>query len=153
MRGSPVERFNAKIRVTPSCWLWLASKTRGYGKIGVAGIEIRAHRFSYEHYIGPVPDGLCVCHRCDNPSCVNPDHLFIGTQAENMADMIAKKRNVRGEKSVWAKLSDGTVSEIRAFYRRGVRGRGTKEIAKRYSISAKHAWFIVNNKVRRMDAA
>src|SRR5688572_21396248 len=94
-RGSLQERFEAKVLKTAGCWRWLATKNnKGYGMIGInAAIGKRlAHRVSYELYVGPIPDGLCVLHHCDNPECTRPDHLFLGTKKDNMADMDAKGR-------------------------------------------------------------
>lgn len=94
------ERFEEKVMpVTESgCWLWLASVWRrsGYGRIHYGtghGKSLRAHRVSYELYCGPIPSGLLVLHRCDVRSCVNPNHLFLGTHTDNVRDAVKKKRN------------------------------------------------------------
>ena len=77
----------------PGCWIWLGScDERGYGYLRFNGRNQRAHRASYETVNGPIPSGLSICHKCDTPSCVNPDHLFAGTQRDNLRDASAKKR-------------------------------------------------------------
>lgn len=75
------------------CWIWNSKKNKaGYGLIKIDGSYKRAHRVSYELFIGEIPDGLLVCHKCDVRECINPDHLFIGTHKENTQDMISKGR-------------------------------------------------------------
>lgn len=96
----PLEkRFWAKVRKSEGCWEWTAAlHDSGYGIIGLGGRDAgvgRAHRVSYELAFGPIPPGLFVCHRCDNRKCVRPDHLFLGTNQENVDDMVAKGRNAR----------------------------------------------------------
>lgn len=91
---TPVERFNACVEYEPNsgCWLWAGPTSGKYGCITVGGKGLYAHRWAYEHFIGPIPDGLNVCHRCDTPLCINPAHLFAGTQSVNILDAISKKR-------------------------------------------------------------
>ncbi len=99
MRRNPRDRFFEKIEKTSSCWIWKGGKNeKGYGTFFVQSYKacVKAHRFSYEILIGKIPSGMCVLHRCDTPSCVNPDHLFIGTQQDNLADMRAKGRARQG---------------------------------------------------------
>lgn len=87
------QRFESKVRVAPGCWLWAgASGGGGYGHIRVGGKVRGAHRVSYELYLGAIPKGMHVMHRCDNPLCVNPEHLQLGTHQDNMADMYTKGR-------------------------------------------------------------
>ena len=128
---SAIERFKKKYRVSPNgCWLWVAGKSSdGYGKFSVDRKTIRAHRFSYAYFVGPIPVGMLVCHRCDTRSCVNPDHLFVGTVADNLADMAAKRRALWGQKNPNAKLTDKAISDILQDK------RTLREIAKDYSVT------------------
>jgi len=89
------DRFWSKVQCLPGpCWLWTGTRQHnGYGRILVDGRMRQAHRVSYELTFGPVPAGLQVCHKCDNPPCVNPDHLFVGTQSDNLFDQGRKGRN------------------------------------------------------------
>ncbi len=93
----PVEfRFWQQVAIIPehSCWEWLGAKSpKGYGTFGANRKHFQAHRFSWQIHFGPIPDGLLVCHKCDNPSCVRPEHLFLGTALDNTRDMINKGRN------------------------------------------------------------
>lgn len=94
------ERFEAKIERTPDCWEWVGGRNKdGYGSFwngehrdSGTPIMVLAHRWAYESFIGPIPDGLYVLHHCDNPGCVNPNHLFTGTQADNVRDCEQKGR-------------------------------------------------------------
>jgi hypothetical protein len=95
------------------CILWKGRTTKRYGTIEGG---LRAHRVSYELFIGPIPDGMCVLHRCDNPPCINPNHLFVGTHADNINDKVSKGRQSRGEKQWEAKLTEDQVREIRLLY-------------------------------------
>jgi hypothetical protein len=98
------------------CWLWTSFTTRaGYGKLRIDHREVYAHRHSYEKFVGQIPDGMHVMHRCDTPCCVNPDHLFTGTNADNIADRVAKNRShrLRGELQPLAKLTAADVVAIR----------------------------------------
>lgn len=87
-------RFWSKVdQAEDGCWLWQGTLLRqGYGCIKIAGQMYKAHRLAYQYTHGPIPQGLLICHKCDNPRCVRPDHLFLGTQKDNMADMSAKGR-------------------------------------------------------------
>jgi hypothetical protein len=103
-----------------ACWVWLSTKNNhGYGQISLGGRrdgKIDVHRLSYRWHCGPITDGLWVLHHCDTPSCVRPDHLFLGDRPTNIADQVAKGRQTRGERSNFAKLTADQVREIRARY-------------------------------------
>jgi predicted XRE-type DNA-binding protein len=120
--------WNKTIKGGPDeCWEWQGSKHRfGHGRIG-AGPGTRrllyTHRLSWEIHNGPIPEGMCVLHRCDNPPCSNPDHLFLGTKADNTADMKSKgrasggaKKPAKGETHYNAKLTDSQIEEIKRLY-------------------------------------
>lgn len=120
---SLLERFEEKFIPEPNsgCWLWTAAtKEMGYGVIGLgtrADGTRKAHRVSWELYRGPIPAGMNVLHKCDTPACVNPDHLFLGTLADNAQDCARKGRNFvpdnRGERATWAKLTLEAAREIK----------------------------------------
>lgn len=121
-------RFEAKLMPIPyaGCHLWTAcTHPGGYGSFKLAGQALKAHRVAYEIAHGPIPNGLHVLHRCDVRSCCNPDHLFLGTRADNMADMVAKGRQSR-------KLTDSDVREIRARYAAG--GISQEALAEAYGV-------------------
>lgn len=110
--------FWERVDMTGTCWLWTGPVTRdGYGACGKAD---RAHRRSWRDTYGPIPQGLLVCHHCDNRLCVRPDHLFLGTNSDNIADMVSKKRQVRGERAGPSKLTERDVLAIRADNRTSV---------------------------------
>jgi DNA-binding CsgD family transcriptional regulator len=111
-----IDRFNAKWKADPAtgCWLWTASaSTNGYGQIKLPKQrkQILAHRLSYLIHRGEI-GALCVCHRCDTPLCVNPEHLFLGTQKDNLQDMAAKDRHLRGERGTAVVLTEEQVLKM-----------------------------------------
>ncbi len=129
-------RFWANVKATSTCWLWTAGRHElGYGKFWLNGRTIGAHRVAYEIVHGPIPDGMFVCHACDVPACVRPSHLFLGSQADNIADKHTKGRHhdQRGESNNGrVKLTDDLVRDIRASASRGERGAW---IARRVGVS------------------
>lgn len=115
------KRFWAKVdkRGPDDCWKWYASTNPdGYGRFMLKGIQEKAHRMAWRLAFGEIPPNLCVCHTCDNPGCVNPDHLFIGSHMDNMADMREKGRAVghKGQDNPRACLRGAEVTEIRKIW-------------------------------------
>jgi len=112
------------------CWIWMGSTmNKGYGVIRDKYKKKLTHRVSYEQNIGEIPEGLFVCHSCDTPSCINPNHLFLGTQSENMSDAVRKGRMQKGESRPNSKLTEEDIRNIR------IDARTTVQIAEDYSVS------------------
>lgn len=116
--GSAIERFWPKVnRGDPSgCWLWTAGvfKMGGYGQLNIGnGVIVRAHVFAYKILIGQVQKGMFVCHKCDVPRCVNPEHLFLGTQRDNMRDAAKKGRLIVGKQNKSVGLSEEEIEKIK----------------------------------------
>lgn len=130
------------------CWLWLGSTNdKGYGQPGWTWLSNLAHRSAYMAFIGPIPDGLHVCHKCDTRCCVNPSHLFVGTHRDNMDDRTRKGRSTgqRGEAHNQARLTSQQVLEIRAL-----RGKMlTADIGAMYGVSDSYVSGIQLNKRRK----
>ena len=155
MRPTLAERLWAKGQPQPNgCIEYVGSRNRsGYGRIGVGGKGNHryAHRLAWELSNGqPVPSGLSVCHHCDNPPCINPEHLFIGTHAENMADMVRKgrhpgSRGYRGEGNPNARLTDKQVQEIRS---RAACGEKKSALAVEFGIARQYVYELCSMKWR-----
>jgi hypothetical protein len=139
-----VERFWPKVaKNEDGCWEWTAyCRPGGYGRlnIGRQSQSRDAHRISWELHFGPIPAGMSVLHRCDNPPCVRPDHLFLGTQTDNLADMTAKGRRrwgishhggPKGEANHNAKL---TRDQVLAIRERRENGAGVRQLAREYGV-------------------
>lgn len=145
IKQKSVERFWSKVEKTSSCWVWTAYKDKdGYGNLTINRLPNKSHRFSYELTYGAIPKGMCVCHTCDNPSCVNPKHLWLGTFKENNRDRENKNRGAdrRGEKCPTAKLGKQAILRIRSMSPYYLQ----KEIAKAFGVSQSNISKVVNKK-------
>jgi len=127
-----MKRFFEKLTPGPGCWEWQAGyRSSGYGGFHTGGKERLAHRVMWEMAFGDIPEGMVIMHSCDNRRCVNPEHLSLGSHAENMKDMVDKGRSAKGEKSWTAKLTEADVCVIR---RRKSLGESVFELAKEYGV-------------------
>lgn len=158
---APVERFWFKVLKSDSCWVWQGGRNwGGYGLVAPSkGHSTSAHRFAWELTYGNIPDGLNVCHHCDNPPCVRPDHLFLGTDADNMQDAQRKGRMPIGKPRVrrgrvcgeahWraTKLTDQLVRDIRAEY--AARLGSMQDLSRIYGVDIAHIHRIIHRQVWR----
>lgn len=125
------------------CWEWTGRTENGYGKIKIMGRHYFTHRVALVLSGTPIEDGDCVLHRCDNPPCCNPDHLFIGTRVENRADCVTKNRHAKGERNGHAKVTPEIAAAIRREYvPRKVSGR---VLGEKYGLSISGVFHILNN--------
>jgi hypothetical protein len=152
-----IERVLDKVVRIPfsGCWIYSgATNDAGYGIVGTGGRGMpndRAHRITYRHFCGEIPNGMFVCHTCDVPSCCNPDHLFLGTNLDNVKDMIRKGRNslpprnphVVGSVHPGAKVNEDQVIEMRELYRKGWTQQA---LSVKYGVVRQTISKIVNNK-------
>lgn len=168
-----VVRFWERVQKSSGCWLWSGFRDRaGYGRFKGPGNIQHAHRTSWVFERGPIPKGLFVCHHCDNPPCVNPEHLFLGTSADNTRDRDRKGRQARGERhgsrtmpemvpkgnrhashlhpelrqgesNGRARLTEEEVFEIRSLYRRGAKP-SIRDLAENYNVSKSTIGYVVS---------
>ena len=127
----PEDVFESRYEKSDGCWIWRGGKNGyGYGIFLLPGeVPVRAHRYAYERVHGPIPEGMVVMHSCDNPPCVNPAHLSLGTRDDNNQDKKRKGRHPHGDVHHWTKLSEQQVREIRRLLAAGMK---QKDIAVMY---------------------
>ena len=144
-----------KMIITPGCWLILHGPSNKYAMLKHLGKQYLAHRVSYETYKGPIPEGLLVRHRCDNPRCVNPEHLELGTYQDNSNDMVQRNRSYHGGPGIPAKgirngnakLPFAAVEKIRLAWSTGEFTR--EEIGSLFGINQSHVWRLVRGNQRQ----
>ena len=136
MTPERVANFWSRVDKSGECWIWTGCRLKGgYGQLGHpdgSGRQVRAHRLAWELSHGPIPAGLLVCHTCDNPPCVRPDHLFLGTTSDNVHDARAKGRAAIGERHGRAVLTEEDVRQARTLAGTGL---SSAEVASRYGVS------------------
>lgn len=140
-----LEAFTDRSGGPDACWEWMRCRTR-YGFVMWEGKTYLTHRAAWMVEHGEIPKGMNVCHSCDNPACINPAHLWLGTQSQNIRDCVAKGRYVvntaprLGEQNNWAKVTEDQVCEMRARFRQGEQ---KKVIAKDFGMSPTNAGDII----------
>ncbi len=155
------ERFWPKVNKTEGCWEWTRAKREGYGVLNVAGKALYAHRLSWELHFGPIPTGMWVLRHCDNRGCVRPDHLFLGTIQDNLADMREKGRGfvptpLRGAAHPWTgqdRTGEGnpraflTWEKVRDIRSRVNAGQRRIDVARAFGISKGHVYSIMSERI------
>lgn len=132
------EEFLSMLKTSEGCIFWELGKTStGYGKVNIEGRNMKAHRAAYSLTKGNIPDGLDVCHTCDNPSCINPNHLFLGTPSDNLQDASRKGKFKR------SKFSKGDVNMMRSLY--STKLYTQRDLARMYSCSVATINIILRN--------
>lgn len=147
--GYPAKPFESRLKSDKAtgCIEWTGGlNTSGYGHLSVAGKLMLAHRYAYTLKHGPIPQGMCVCHTCDNPVCCNVDHLFLGTHLDNMRDRTAKgrQRAPKGEESPHAKLTADQITAIRKEYAAG--GISQAALGRKFGVSQTYVSDVVVGK-------
>jgi hypothetical protein len=147
------DKFWSQVERTEDCWIWTGETNRGYGVCYPHGPRPqKAHRIAYALTYGDFDPKLFVCHRCDNPSCVRPDHLFLGTATENNADRAAKGRTTHPQPGVYfaPRLSFAIAEQIRIEHKRD--GVTTRQLAKKYGCSLSTIYDIVRDRAWRRES-
>jgi hypothetical protein len=154
-----IERFWSKVRKTDTCWIWEGQNdgtASGYGRInadtekGKPKRRIAVHRISWELHHGKIPAGMLVCHKCDVPHCVRPDHLFLGTPDDNSKDMVKKRRQAWGDKSGQTKHKESLVRKIRAAYYHRM-SSAVQDLAANFGVPYDYVSGLVSNRYRKVS--
>lgn len=127
-----LQLLSRNVDLSGDCFAWTGAKTEGYGRIKHSGKDMLAHRASYIFFRGEVPGDLFVCHGCDNPACIRPDHLFLGTVKENAEDCFRKDRTAHGEKNHHHRITAEIAAEIYEACKAGLISQ--RAIAEKYNI-------------------
>lgn len=145
-RSPLADRLWSRVKQEGDCWIWQGTNTKGYGMISDKGKMKLTHRVAYTLTHGDIPEGYDILHICDTPSCINPDHLMLGTHQDNMDDMRVKGRavHVNGEQHPMAKLNWNLVRSIRSEFEQG---QSQMDLSKKYCVHVSTVHLIVHNKI------